>query len=345
MKKLNDTSSIVFERDRESSRAEGSKILAQADKQMCAAAGINRNIVSFSLFGQEPGYCECAVLNASEMPRIYPGWEMWVIHDDSVPEGILDRLKRLGATTAKAKDLRVEHWPGTFWRFAAALIPKARAVIFRDADSVVSLREQKLVSQWLQSGKPFHVIRDWYSHNDLILAGLWGAYAPFICNIDRWVESYVKDRKVHSTHADQHFLAEYVWPRIRNYALIHDSVHDGENIVSFEPVASTNADGRDALGGYRMKKFELTSRSSYEGDYVLSLVDKGGTTVCAYTRKFAGGKDGFSLPAEYVENIISGDWKLLVRRFQDSGDPSDSVVKIEKVTLEPPPFLAKQKID
>ena len=272
---------------------------------------------------------------------------MWVFHDDSVPEGILDRLKSLGATTANAKDWRIEHWPGTFWRFAAALIPKANVVIFRDADSIVSLREQKLVSQWLESGKPFHVIRDWYSHTDLILAGLWGAYAPFIGSIDRWVESYIKDRKLHPTHADQYFLAQHVWPIIRNYALVHDSVHDGENVVSFEPVSSTNSDGRDSLGGYRMKKFELTSKSQYDGDYVLSLVDKSRKTVCAYSRRFAGGKDSFSLPAEYVERIISGDWKLLVRKgqFQDPGGPDDSVVKIEKVTLEPPQLLQSKKID
>jgi hypothetical protein len=347
MKKLTDTSSIVLERDRESNRAEGSQILARADKEMCAAAGINRNVVSFSLFGQEPGYCECAVLNAVEMPRIYPGWEMWVFHDESVPESILDRLKRLGVTTAKAKDWRIEHWPGTFWRFAAALVPNANAVIFRDADSVVSLREQKLVSQWLESSKPFHVIRDWYSHTDLILAGLWGAYAPFICNIDRWVESYIKDRNLHPTHADQQFLAQYVWPRIRNYTLIHDSVHDGENIVSFEPASSTKSDGRDSLGGYRMKKFEITSKSPYDGDYLLSLVNESGKTVCAYTRKFAGSKDTFSLPTEYVEHIIGGDWKLLVRKSQFQGPlgPGDSVVKIEKIALEPPQLLQNKKID
>jgi hypothetical protein len=75
-------------------------------------------------------------------------------------------------------------------------------------------------------------------------------------------------------------------------AAIHSS--RGENIISFEPVTS-NSDGRDALGGYRMKKFELTSKS-YDGDYLLSLVDKNGKTVLyAYTRRFAGGKDGFSL--------------------------------------------------
>ena len=313
MKKSTDASSVVFESDRAASRTKGSEILAQADKTMCAAAGINRNIVAFSLFGHEPGYCECAILNANEMSRIYPGWEMWVFHDDSVPQSNLERLKAAGATTAKAKDWGVEHWPGTFWRFAAVLIPKSRMVIFRDADSVVSLRERNLVVQWLDSGKPFHVIRDWYSHTDLILAGLWGAYAPFIGNIDRWVESYIKDKKLHPTHADQQFLAEYVWPRIRNYALVHDSVHDGENIVSFEPVKTANT-GQDALGGYRLKQYEIKSDPPYDGEYNLVLVDESEKPMFEYARRFVDGKDVFLLPYGYDEHISNGDWKLLIRK-------------------------------
>jgi hypothetical protein len=47
----------------------------------------------------------------------------------------------------------------------------------RDADSVLNLRERLAVDDWLASGRWFHIMRDWWSHTDLVLAGMWGGVA------------------------------------------------------------------------------------------------------------------------------------------------------------------------
>jgi hypothetical protein len=102
-----------------------------------------------------------------------------------VPKNIIKRLEKFkNVTLINVTNLKIKNWPGAFWRFIAFKLHNAKYVIFRDADSLISDREAKLVNQWIKSNKPFHIIRDWFTHTDLILAGLWGGYAPFLQNID-----------------------------------------------------------------------------------------------------------------------------------------------------------------
>jgi hypothetical protein len=288
----------------------GSQHLAEADALACAKAQIQRNVVSYSLFGAEPGYCECAVLNALQMPQVYPGWEMWLYHDDSVPPDVLKRLDSLGVKLQDARRWDITHWPGTFWRFAAVTHPQVRHVLFRDADSIVGERERQLVAEWLASEQPFHVIRDWYSHVDLILAGLWGAYAPFLGQMRAWVDSYIDRHTLHPTHGDQEFLAAVIWPRIRPYVRVHDSVHEGPGITPFTP-ADTGNKGQDALGGYRVKRIEVALPEPHTLNYQMRIVVRNsGQAVCTYQRQLARGQDSFMLPYEYFEKIDTQEWEL-----------------------------------
>jgi hypothetical protein len=312
MDKKREASTLAMAERYSESAALGASALNDDDVRFTDKAAINRRIAAFSLFGANPAYCETIVLNAKLMPDVYPGWEMWVFHDDSVPRAVLERLRQAGCHLACSRDWLMSHWPGTFWRFAAVLIPGAQYVIFRDADSLVCQREQRLVEDWLSSGKPFHVIRDWYGHVDLILAGLWGAYAPFLGDMRARVDEFVSRGALHPTHADQEFLAEHVWPRIKDFALVHDSVHEGFglDVKGFE-AAQLSPNGKFALGSFLLTG--LTFEGPLSGPVRFILRDEQGREVCAYDGMFENNRYEIELPYHHSEKIKTGEWKYELR--------------------------------
>ena len=56
------------------------------------------------------------------------------------------------------------------WRFLIASDPSVGRYIIRDADSRLSERKAA-VSEWIESGKKFHVMRDHPSHNNFAMSG------------------------------------------------------------------------------------------------------------------------------------------------------------------------------
>ncbi len=309
MKKPTDTPSFVADDEFATQAQAGSQRLAEADQQVCQQAKLSQDVIAYSLFGQDLGYCEGAILNAQKMAQIYPDWQMWLFHDASVPPQVIQRLQQLQVHTFDVSSLGIAHWPGTFWRFYALCMPHVRYVLLRDVDSQIGQREQGLVLDWLASGKPFHIMRDWYSHSDLILAGLWGAYAPLLAHIGEWIENYIAKQTLHPTHADQEFLAAVVWPRIKSFALIHDSIHQGDNITAFPAPPLTNT-GQDALGGYRYKLLEISLQQAINQAYQLVMQDSQGKVIFNYPRNFIDGNDAFHLPYEYIEFMQNQTWRL-----------------------------------
>lgn len=132
-----------------------------------------KKIIAFSLFGDNPYYLEPAILNCLIQKKLLPDWVCRFYIDNSVPDFIKKRILLAGGEIIKVSS-KLKAIPATMWRFLAIDDPNASAVLCRDADSVISHREVKLINQWLQSDKKFHAIRDAGSHTELLLAGLWG---------------------------------------------------------------------------------------------------------------------------------------------------------------------------
>jgi hypothetical protein len=181
------------------------------------------NVIAFSLFGGNCKYCEPAVLNTQEQPSIYPHWVCRFYVDGSVPEHVINRLRQNGAQIVQVNGPASE-WPGPMWRFLALDDPQAHRILFRDADSVISRREAAAVEQWLASGKRFHMMRDWCSHTELILAGLWGVVAGSLPPLERLMQHFMSMPLGSEHFADQFFLREYVWPYARLSLMQHDSM-------------------------------------------------------------------------------------------------------------------------
>ena len=289
----------------------GCEALIELDAKYRLEANISKKVVAFSLFGSEPIYGEGAVLNAAAIKELLPTWEMRVYHDDSISPHLIGRLQQAGAHTIHANEAGIGHWPGTFWRFHAVSDAQIEKVLFRDADSVIAPREISLIHEWLNSPKPFHVIRDWYTHVELILAGLLGAHAPFLGYMPNLIEHYVKHELEHSRNDDQLFLAKHIWPRICQHTLIHDSVH---RVLGAKEVAypRENEGIGATIGGYGAVSFPVTVTPAKPSQrYHIKITDShSGELICLYERVATNGHDQFRIPFSHSVKIKSGVWKI-----------------------------------
>lgn len=177
-------------------------------------------IVAFSVFGDRDLYIRGIVSNARLMSEVYPNWEMWCWHDDSIPKDTLKSLEDLGVHLLNAQGIGIT---GKMWRMLAHDIAGCERFVCRDADSRISVREFHAVEEWERSGLDFHIMRDHPGHHDFpIMAGMWGAKGRAMgVKIETLIRAYVVP--IQHYGYDQGFLKNYVWPRARTRCLIHDS--------------------------------------------------------------------------------------------------------------------------
>ena len=200
------------------------------------------NIIAYSLWGNAPRYQVPLLENARVRPHLFPEWTIRVYHDQSVDPGYLQELASLGVQlqpSGNAGDGSAHR--GLLWRFAAAADPSVRRFLIRDADSLLTVKERVAVDDWLRSGFYFHAMRDWYSHTDLLLAGMWGGVGGIVPPPDALLAEHTFWR-METGHIDQDILAAVVWPAIRGNILIHDSIfHPATGSVPFPPFGALPA--------------------------------------------------------------------------------------------------------
>lgn len=190
----------------------------------------NKNLIAFSLWGDDPVYTHGAIVNAQLGPHVYPGWRCRFYCDDSVPIPIMDELRRLGAEVHMIRDKALLGMKA-LWRFLAADDAKADRFICRDTDSRLNVQEALAVDAWIKSGKPFHVMRDHPYHMEVMLAGMWGGVTrvlPNVRELSRVVAGFSPNR-----WNDQEFLRDVVWPLVRDHTLAHDSVYAFRGGIDF----------------------------------------------------------------------------------------------------------------
>jgi Flp pilus assembly protein TadD len=185
------------------------------------AGNPDRNLICFSLYGEMPAYCDGAVRNAMAARFLYPEWRCRFYVDDSVPERVIRRLLDEGAKVRRVGGLPAGRF-GTFWRFLIADDGAVDRYLVRDCDACLNLRERAAVNAWLTSGHHFHVMRDGFTHTEVMLAGMWGGVGSALPPIQQEIIDYCRNAPLSRT-ADQTFLRERVWPTVRQSVLAHDS--------------------------------------------------------------------------------------------------------------------------
>ncbi len=202
-----------------------------------------RNVIAYSLFGSSPRYGEPLVMNAALVAELFPGWSCRVYLDDSVPGHVRTRLRKAGAQLVEIDARTRQAMPGTMWRFLVLDDPQVDRFMLRDADALLSEREAAAVAEWLQSGRWFHHMRDYCSHTELLLAGLWAGCRGVFPPIAPLMTAFAARHRDERRFTDQYFLRELLWPTIRDSVLNHDELFGFHDARPFPPHAPVRWQG------------------------------------------------------------------------------------------------------
>jgi len=271
-----------------------------------------RNIIAYTLFGDSPRYCEPAVKNVEVAADLFPQWCCRVYLDDTVPADIRRRLRDAGAQVVDMSGQARDGVHPLMWRFLVADDPQVTRFLIRDADSLLSEREQGAVAEWIASPFWFHHIRDYFTHTELILAGLWGGCRGVLAPLKPLMQSWLAKQRDVTRFADQIFLREVVWPILRRIVLNHDEVfgfHGARPFPAHPPVR------------WGTSKFHVGSNASYQGiqgssdkadgeRQTWSVLDEQGRPVCTYSSPVQGRHWRADMPFFLVEAIAAGRWKV-----------------------------------
>ena len=200
------------------------------------------NVIAYSLWGNEPRYLVPLLESVRILPHLFPAWSIRVYHDTTVDHNYVTDLGRRGVQLRRM--ILPQGQPGhrrLLWRFEAIRDPSVKRFLIRDADSLLNVKERVAVDAWLASDRHFHAMRDWYSHTDLILAGMWGGVGNLLPSPTDLFRASTLWR-MENDHIDQDILTDTVWPTIRSSLLIHDSMFAGTlGSVPFPPYGALPA--------------------------------------------------------------------------------------------------------
>lgn len=208
-------------KDRRCSKAAamGWRLPKIAPRELATQPG-KRNVIAYSLWGAQPAYLRGALQNLLRAPQLYPGWVLRYYVDATVPSDFIALIGQLGGEIVmRANDVPLRE--KLCWRFQVANDARAGYFLVRDADAVIDPREAQAVEAWLHSDKWFHAIRDWWTHTDVILAGLWGGVAGVLPSMSALLARY-RSQNVETPNVDQWFLRDRVWAFVRQSCLVHD---------------------------------------------------------------------------------------------------------------------------
>ncbi|MGA3141057.1 MAG: hypothetical protein ABSD09_19605 [Xanthobacteraceae bacterium] len=215
------------------------------------------NVISFSLWGAQPFYSYGAMINLVLSRSIYPDWSCRFYVGADVPRGAPAFLADNGADVRKIED----EYPGVglFQRFLVMNDRSVGRFLVRDCDARLSAAEADLVRQWIESGYPFHAVRDHVLHSEVMIGCLWGGRTD--CGIDivalmrRYFGAAPNARYGH----DQFMLGRLLWPIIRERCFVHDKYYrlPGVHTVALTDPRSHFGAGHQNIAGVRAEAEKL----------------------------------------------------------------------------------------
>jgi len=179
---------------------------------------MNKKIISFSLWGQDPKYTVGAIRNAELASELYPDWTCRFYCAASVPFQIIYQLEDFKNVEIFHRDVWGD-WTSMFWRFEPASEDTVDIMISRDTDSRLSLREKAAVDEWESSSFGFHIMRDHPYHKYKILGGMWGAKKGILPQMKTLIDDFSQKD---SYGTDYEFFNNVIFELIHDKTLVHD---------------------------------------------------------------------------------------------------------------------------
>jgi len=182
-----------------------------------------QNVISFSLWGKAPYYAYGAMINLLASRTVYPGWSCRFYVAADVPRAAVGYLRDNGADVRNIED----EYPGVglFQRFLVMNDRTVGRFLVRDCDARLSAAEAGHVQEWIDSGYPFHVMRDHVLHNELMIGCLWAGRTDCGIDIVDLMKRYFTAGPNAKYGHDQRMLGRMLWPLIRNRCLVHDKYY------------------------------------------------------------------------------------------------------------------------
>ncbi len=180
-----------------------------------------RTVISFSLYGNVNRYLGGLIENCRQINKTYPDFWIYVYLGNDFDKKNLDgkfyQIKNLLFIETQKSGHEVASW-----RFFAIDRPEVGIAFCRDADSRINVRDQYCINEFIKSDKKFQIIRDHHKHGVAILAGMWGIKTGININFySLFVKFKVENFKFEFGN-DQDFLADYIYPRVRDHAIVFD---------------------------------------------------------------------------------------------------------------------------
>ena len=186
-----------------------------------------RKVISFSLWGDNPIYNIGAIKNAELAKVYYPDFDCWFyVHKETVPQSTITTIEQIGNSRIIYKEGNLNECKPMTWRFEAIDDSDVEIMMSRDTDTRIWEREVLAVREWLKSDKIFHIMRDHPDHVFYILGGMFGTKK--IPEIKNWREHIELIYQYSNKMYDQDFLGNYIYPLIKDKALIHASFNKWE---------------------------------------------------------------------------------------------------------------------
>jgi hypothetical protein len=211
-------------------------------------------VIAFSLWGSNPRYLRGALHNQVRASLLYPEFRCRFYVDSSVPADLLEALEAEGGEIVMEEGEPSQRHRLTR-RFLVADDKSVAVYLVRDADSLVNAREGAAVREWLDSGRPIHAMRDWWTHTDPILAGMWGGLGGVLPPLEPLIENY-KSGVLETPNWDQWFLRDRVWPSVRKHSFVHDRLFGTEGSHPFP--------GSEPLGNLHVGQNEAAVRAEQQ---------------------------------------------------------------------------------
>jgi len=177
------------------------------------------NVFSFCLYGAKDKYCLGMIENLKIINEHFPDWTTHICYADDVPSNIIQDI--LTYKNVVIKRSGVNGHENMIYRFFVIDQPHVERVCVRDADSRIHERDRWAISEWVISGKPFHIIRDHPYHTTHIMGGAWGACKTAFEGTTVASLYYNYQQSCKNFGEDQHFLARIIYPIIWQNALYH----------------------------------------------------------------------------------------------------------------------------